>query len=169
MKNTCITNGKPMYDVNGKRINIQFPNIIYINEKYYLYGSNKEFSKGPRQDGKNMIWHWGIKAYESDDLYNWKDVGLIIPPDENDPTSPFFPENTMDSPRIVYNKKTNKYVCWIVNMFEQAAYSYVSDSFTGPYIMVGKKIYPCGFRVGDLDVGIDLKDNAYLFFNNPHR
>ena len=44
--NTSIKNGMPMYDVCGNRMHVQFPHIIYHNDKYYLYGTNKEFSDG---------------------------------------------------------------------------------------------------------------------------
>ena len=81
--NDCIKNGVPMYDVDGNRMHVQFPHIIYHSDRYYLYGSNKEFS-----DGKSGIWHWGIRMYESTDLYNWTDVGIIIPPEEGNAYSP---------------------------------------------------------------------------------
>ena len=42
---TLIENGKPSFDTDGKMY-AQFPHIIYHNGKYYLYGSNKEFSDG---------------------------------------------------------------------------------------------------------------------------
>ena len=101
-----------MHDIDGKRMHVQFPHIIYHNDKYYLYGSNKEFSYG------KGIWHWGIKMYESEDLYNWKEVGIIIPPNETDESSPLHPSKAMDAPCIIYNAKTQKWVCWLIEMNE---------------------------------------------------
>lgn len=51
--------------------------------------------------------------YESRDLYNWKDLGLIIPPEPDKPESPLHPTACMDRPHIIYNAATKKYVCWL--------------------------------------------------------
>ena len=50
---------------------------------YYWYGENKEFTTG-----KTGIWTTGVRCYSSSDLYNWDDLGLIIPPNNDDPDSP---------------------------------------------------------------------------------
>lgn len=75
--------GKVWLDIDGKRIHAHGGSILYENGIYYWYGENKEHS-----DGKNGVWHWGVRCYSSQDLYNWKDEGVIIPPDLNDETSP---------------------------------------------------------------------------------
>ena len=54
-------------------------------------GENKE-----KTDGKNGIWHWGVRCYSSADLYNWKDEGIIIPPEPEDPASSLHPSACMD-------------------------------------------------------------------------
>ena len=161
--NNCIKNGAPLYDINGKRIHAQFPHMLYHNGKYYLYGSNKEFSNG------TGIWHWGIKMYESEDLYNWKEVGIIIPPDENDPASPLYPHKTMDAPCIIYNRKTDKWVCWLIEMNEKKAYTLVADSLFGPYKFSVEGFFPCGLTVGDFDIAEADDGKAYIYFNNPHK
>lgn len=160
--NTSIKNGSPLYDIDGKRMHVQFPHIVYHNDKYYLYGSNKEFSKG------TGIWHWGIKMYESEDLYNWKEVGIIIPPNETDLTSPLHPSKTMDAPCIVYNKKTDTWVCWLIEMNEKKAYTLVSKSLFGPYQFTGEGFFPCGLTIGDFDIAVAEDGKAYIYFNNPH-
>ena len=33
------------------------------------------------------IWHYGVRMYKSKDLYNWEDVGLVLPPVEGDKDS----------------------------------------------------------------------------------
>ena len=87
-------------DTNGKRIQAHGGSVIYIDGVYYFYGENKE-----KTDGKNGIWHWGVKCYSSKDLYNWTDLGIIIPPDLTDETSPLHPSSCMDRPHIIYQKK----------------------------------------------------------------
>ena len=68
---------------------------MYLDGVYYWYGENKE-----KTDGKNGIWHWGVRCYSSNDLYNWQDLGLIIPPDTEDETSPLHPTAMMDRPHM---------------------------------------------------------------------
>jgi len=163
MTNQFIRNGMPMYDVDGTRMHVQFPHIIFHNHKYYLYGSNKEFSNG------TGIWHWGIKMYESEDLYNWKEVGIIIPPNKTDVNSPLYPQKTMDAPCIVYNKKTDTWVCWLIEMNEQKAYTLVSESLFGPYHFTGEGFFPCGLTIGDFDIAETEDGKAYIYFNHPHK
>lgn len=64
--------GQVWLDTEGKRIQAHGGSVIYIDDTYYWYGENKE-----KTDGKNGIWHWGVRCYSSKDLYNWKDEGLI--------------------------------------------------------------------------------------------
>ena len=65
--------GKEWLDTDGKRIQAHGGSIMYANGKYYLYGENKEKSLP-----SSGIWHWGVRLYSSDDLYNWKDEGIIF-------------------------------------------------------------------------------------------
>ena len=62
------------------------------------------------------VWTWGIRAYRSTDFYNWEDMGLIIPPDTINPTSPLHYSQTLDRPHILHNPRTSKWVCWIKSM-----------------------------------------------------
>ncbi len=160
--NNCFKNGKKMTDTEGKQICLQFPHIIYHNQKYYLYGTNKE-----KSDGKQGFWHWGIRMYESDDLYNWKDLGVIIPPDTENEDSPLNPRAMMDAPCIIYNEKTEKWVCWIIRMNVEA-YTLTSSSIEGPYKFEGEGFKPCGFPIGDFDLMKDDDGKGYIYFNHPH-
>ena len=95
-------------DTEGKRIQAHGGSIFCENDTYYWYGENKE-----KTDGVSDIWHWGVRMYASHDLYNWEDLGVIIPPDLEDETSPLHPTSQMDRPHILYNRDTKKYVCWL--------------------------------------------------------
>ena len=75
MKYKSFHPGQPWLDTNGKRIHAHGGSIFYENGRYYWYGENKE-----KTTGLDSIWHWGIRCYVSGDLYNWDDLGLIIPP-----------------------------------------------------------------------------------------
>ena len=93
--------GQEWLDTNGKPIQAHGGSILTVNGIHYWYGENKE-----KTNGKNGIWHWGVRCYRSRDLYNWEDCGLIIPPDETDEQSPLHPASMMDRPHILYNQRT---------------------------------------------------------------
>ena len=100
--------GQEWLDTDGKPIQAHGGSILCADGVYYWYGENKEKTLGGQG-----IWHWGVRCYRSTDLYNWEDCGLIIPPDEEDPSSPLHPSSMMDRPHILYNPRTKKYVCWL--------------------------------------------------------
>ena len=83
---TSITPGQPWLDTKGERIHAHGGSVITVDGVHYWYGENKEFSTPG-----SGIWHWGVRCYSSTDLCNWEDRGLIIPPDEDDETSPLHP------------------------------------------------------------------------------
>ena len=103
-----LKNGEPWLDTDGNVIHAHGGHMLFRDGWYYWYGENKEFT-----DGVSNIWHWGVRCYESEDLYNWKDLGVIIPPDEKDIYSPLHPTAMMDRPHIIYNARTKKFVCWV--------------------------------------------------------
>ena len=102
MRYDRFTPGKPWLDTEGKRIQAHGGSILFLDGKFYWYGENKE-----NTDGVCKTWHNGVRMYESVDLYNWRDLGNIIPADETDPASPLYPEAKMDRPHILYNQKTH--------------------------------------------------------------
>lgn len=61
-------------------------------------------------DPRQRLWHWGVRAYAPNDLYNWQDRGRIIPPVLEDIASPLHPAQKMDRPHIVFNERTGKFV-----------------------------------------------------------
>ena len=163
---TSIRPGKVWLDTEGKRIQAHGGSVFYENGIYYWYGENKE-----KSDGRNGIWHWGVRCYSSRDLYNWKDEGIIIPPDEEDPSSPLHPSRCMDRPHIIYNKRTGKYVCWLKIMnedFSQASTILTADRLLGPYTMVRTGLYPLGMSAGDFDLAVAEDGKAYYYFERVH-
>ncbi|MDO4623682.1 MAG: hypothetical protein Q4B22_12095, partial [Eubacteriales bacterium] len=163
-RQTAIYPGKPWYDTEGKRIQTHGGAVFYENGIYYWYGENKD-----RTDGKCAVWTWGIRAYASEDLYNWKDLGLIIHPDLKNPDSGLYPEKHVDRPHILKSRTTGKYVCWIKQSGEEACFLILeADAFTGPYTLVKENYRPFGHAVGDFDL-IQKEENTYLFMDADHK
>lgn len=158
--------GKPWLDTEGKRIQAHAGYIMYIDGTYYWYGENKE-----KTDGENGIWHWGVRCYTSKDLYNWKDEGLIIPPEPDNPESSLHPTRCMDRPHIIYNKKTKKYVCWLKmeNMdLTQSETILTADHILGPYTKVREDLRPLNMSAGDYDLAVAEDGKAYYYFERVH-
>ena len=162
----AIYPGRPWLDTEGKRIQAHGGSVIYIDGTYYWYGENKE-----KTTGKTEIYHWGVRCYSSKDLYNWKDEGIIIPPEPDNPESTLHPARSMDRPHIIYNEKTKKYVCWlkIMNRDEtQASTILVADHILGPYTKIKEGLRPLGMSAGDFDLVIAEDGKAYYYFERVH-
>lgn len=158
--------GEVWLDTTGKPIQAHGASLIELDGRYYWYGENKEFTTG-----KNDIWTWGIRAYASTDLYNWQDIGLIVPPDTQDRTSPLYPAAGLDRPHILYNAATRKFVCWYKQLkgAHQTQTVLVADAFTGPYHIVHSGILPLGMGAGDFDLCVNPDDGkAYMYFERVH-
>ena len=166
VKYSSIRPGRVWLDTNGNRIQAHGGSVLYENNTYYWYGENKE-----KTDGTNGIWHWGVRCYVSKDLYNWDDLGLIIPPEPDDPESPLHPSAQMDRPHIIYNARTHKYVCWLKIMQkngEQTETVLTADRLTGPYTMVRKNLRPLNMSAGDFDLAVAPDGKAYYYFERVH-
>ena len=162
----AIYPGRPWLDTEGKRIQAHGGSVIYVEGTYYWYGENKE-----KTDGTTDIYHWGVRCYSSQDLYNWKDEGVIIPPDPENPESPLHPAICMDRPHIIYNERTKKFVCWLkIRMADGSQVSTVmtADHILGPYTMVQKGLFPCGMSAGDFDLAVAEDGKAYYYFERVH-
>lgn len=158
-----IRPGQVWRDTNGVRIQAHGGALFHENDTYYWYGENKD-----RTDGKCAVWTWGIRAYESKDLYNWKDLGLIIEPDLENPQSNLYPEKHIDRPHILKCEATGKYVCWLKQSGEEACFLILeADTFTGPYTIIAKNYRPFDMKVGDFDI-FKEEQRAYLFMDADH-
>ena len=103
--------GKYWYDTDGNIIQAHAGAILYVEGKYFWYGENKDGVTGRATGSVCPIWHQGVQLYSSDDLYNWKNEGVIAI-DREDEERPFYPGRIMDRPHILYNEMTKKYVLW---------------------------------------------------------
>lgn len=159
--------GKKWLDTNGKRIQAHGGSVIYLDGTYYWYGENKE-----RTTGESDIWHWGVRCYSSTDLYNWEDRGIIIPPEIKDENSSLHPSAQMDRPHIIFNKETQKYVCWLKIMDDknktQTETVLVADHILGPYKKVREGLRPLGMNAGDFDLAVAEDGKAYYYFERVH-
>ncbi|WPU93723.1 glycoside hydrolase family 43 protein [Mucilaginibacter sabulilitoris] len=124
--------GKIWPDNNGVHINAHGGGILYNNGTYYWFGEHKvEGDAGNRAQV-------GVHCYSSKDLYNWKDEGIALSV-SSDPTNDIAKGCILERPKVIYNKKTRKYVMWFHLELLGKGYSAaragvaISDNVTGPY------------------------------------
>ncbi|WP_345802991.1 family 43 glycosylhydrolase [Microbacterium sp. AZCO] len=162
-----IRPGSVWSDTNGNRIQAHGGSMLHHDGRFYWYGENKE-----RTTPGSGIWHWGVRCYSSDDLYNWVDEGLIIPPAPDEPDSPLHPAKLMDRPHIIRNERTGKWVCWLKIMtagHEQTSTVLVADDLLGPYEIVATGLRPLSMSAGDFDLVVAPDDGkAYYYFERVH-
>ncbi|MGR4863070.1 family 43 glycosylhydrolase [Caulobacter sp. LARHSG274] len=168
-RQNSIRPGEVWLDTNGKPIQAHAGAVIAVGDSFYWYGENKQFT-----DGKQGVESWGVRFYRSKDLYNWEDLGPLIPPDTQDPTSPLSPKIFPERPHILFNPRTRKYVCWIKirrpGLGKQFRTVMVADRITGPYTMLHRELFPVGMAAGDFDLVVDEETGkAFMYFEHDHK
>ena len=160
--------GQTWYDTDGNRIQAHAGYMFYENDTFYWYGENKEHSQSEWD-----VWHWGVRLYSSKDLYNWKNEGIILPPELEDTSNPLHYKSKLDRPHILFNKKTGLYVMWAKIMTREIpCYAIIatSESIKGPFVVRKEKYNPNnGFAFGDFELVQDEESGtAYLIYERPH-
>ena len=174
VKNTAIQPGAVWLDTDGNPINAHGGGLLYHKGTYYWYGEYKK--------GKTVLPSWatwecyrtdvtGVSCYSSKDLLNWKFEGIVLPAVKDNPESDLHPSKVLERPKVVYNKKTRKFVMWA--HVESADYSKacagvaVSDSPTGEFKYLGS-FRPNGQMSRDQTVFVDDDGKAYQFYSSEH-
>jgi hypothetical protein len=122
-------------DNEGKHINSHGGGILYFNRTYYWFG---EYRLTRSEKDKSR---YGVGCYSSKDLLNWKNEGLVLRV-SNDTSSLMKPGCIIERPKVIYNKKTGKFVMWFHHELKGQGYKAaltgvaVSDNITGPYIYI---------------------------------
>ena len=106
IKHTSFRPREIWTDNNGAHINAHGGGILYDKGTYYWYGEHKV-----EGDAGNYA-QVGVHCYSSKDLYNWKDEGIALKVVEGDHSHPIAKGCILERPKVVYNKKTGKYVMW---------------------------------------------------------
>ncbi len=132
---TAFEPGNIWNDTEGNFINAHGAGILKVKDTYYMFGE----VKGMGEDGGKAS--KGVSCYSSKDLYNWKNEGIALKVLE-DTTSMLQIGCVIERPKVVYNKKTKKFVMWFHHELKDKGYAAalagcaVADKITGPYIYV---------------------------------
>ncbi|HEY3411558.1 MAG TPA: glycoside hydrolase family 43 protein [Armatimonadota bacterium] len=145
-------------DLHGAAIQAHGGGILVHNGTYYWYGEDKTHG-------------WfnssGVSGYSSRDLVTWKRLGLVLP-------KAAFPAQFQDTgvcerPKVLYNRKTRKYVMWMhldaANYSVSAAGIAVADRPEGPFTF--QRFFrprpESTFR--DMNLLQDSDGRAYVFYS----
>lgn len=160
--------GEKWLDVDGNPINAHGAGMLFHDGVYYLYGEYKV--------GKTILPEWatwecyrtdvtGVSCYSSTDLRNWKFEGLALEASE-DPNHDLHASNVLERPKVIYNKKTGKFVMWAhvdsPDYFKAAAGVAISDTPIGPFSYLGS-FRPNDSMSRDQTVFVDDDGKAYQF------
>jgi beta-xylosidase len=119
-------------DNNGVHINAHGGGVLDYDGVYYWFGEHK--IAGRRGNSAQV----GVHCYSSKDLYNWTDEGIALAVSE-DGESEIVRGCIIERPKVIYNKKTGKFVMWFHLELRGRGYAAartavaVADNVTGPY------------------------------------
>ena len=141
--------GKIWLDQDSMHINAHGGGILFHDGNYYWFGEHKTSGK------EGFVSLFGIRCYSSDDLYNWKNEGIVLS-NEKDPESEITKGCIMERPKVIYNNATGKFVMWFHLELKGQGYNAartavaVSDEVTGPYTFIksyrpNPKTWPVNF------------------------
>ena len=79
--------------------------MLQQGDTYYWFGEHKTEGEG------GNVAQVGVHFYSSKDLYNWKDEGIALSVSD-DESSPIVKGCILERPKVIFNKKTGRYVMW---------------------------------------------------------
>ena len=174
-KNGGLDENVEWHDNRGQLINAHDGGIIVVDGVYYWYGLALRPLGESKDENSGAATTTGITLYSSTNLHNWNYEGVILAVSTNT-MSPLRLPMRLERPKIIYNKKTNKYVLWFhyvgypgvhgqaVGLAEAGVA--VADNITGPFQFLGhhRPINEEG-AVKDLTVFMDNDSTAYLIYD----
>ena len=120
-------------DTGGHHINAHGGGVLFHNGLYYWFGEHR-----PENGFTTEV---GVNCYASSDLQNWTHKGVALAVSE-EPGSDIERGCIMERPKVIYNKKTGKFVMWFHLELKGQGYGparaavAVSDKPEGPYRFV---------------------------------
>lgn len=173
-ENNCIVPGFEMKDKSGDLINAHGGGILYFKDTYYWYG---EVKKGETWLVPNSTWEnkrvnaGGISCYSSKDLVQWKFENIVLPATSKDSIHDLHFSKVIERPKVIYNKKTKKFVMWM--HIDSQDYSYArsgvatSNSPTGLFTYI-HSVRPNGNMARDMNIFQDDDEKAYHFYSSEN-
>ena len=160
-------------DLDGNNINAHGAGLLLHHGIYYWFG---EIKRG-HTVRVPYVTTWedyrvpasGISCYSSKDLFNWKYEGIALSPNITDSANALHPGKVIERPKVIYNKKTGKFVMWMHLDNEDYGYAAsgvaISDKPAGPYRLLSVE-KPNGNDARDMTIFQDDNGKAYHFYSS---
>lgn len=151
---SSVRNGEYWYDTDGAMIQAHGGTIVQSGDTYYWFGEDKTHNSAVLN---------GVSVYSSKDLKTWDYRNMVI----SSQSHPELASSKIERPKVLYNKKTKKYVLW-GHWEESGNYNQanvvvaVSDTIDGNYEFL-YRFRPDGKDSRDYTVFQDDDGQAYLF------
>lgn len=120
--------GKAWLDNQEKHISAHGGGILLHEGIYYWYGED---------NSSGYLNNVGVSCYSSTDLYNWNNEGTALKQEDMPEELQGKNKGRIERPKVIYNRKTKKFVMWMHAEREGYAFSSagvaISDHPTGPF------------------------------------
>ena len=151
-----IVSGAAWRDTDGEIIQAHGGGVLHHDGKYYWYGED-------RSDGYVGI---GVSGYVSEDLVNWRHLGVVLPKSAYD--KKWGDQNINERPKVIYNPRTDKFVMWF--HYDRSGYGdsqagvAVADKPEGPFTFLGalRPVKDSTYR--DMNLFVDDDGSAYAIY-----
>jgi Glycosyl hydrolases family 43 len=149
-----ISNIEPRRDMKGQIIDAHRGCLQFFDGAFYLYGTAFGTNQDGAAEGLSFV------VYSSSDLQKWTYEGKLLKD---------APEGIYARTFVVFNPRTQKYVMWyswFPRKWDGQAGVAVSDSPTGPFVIVNQKAHLRGKRPGDGSLFLDDDGTAYYIYTD---
>ncbi|CAF0873651.1 unnamed protein product [Adineta ricciae] len=175
-RNVTISNVIPRRDTNGSILDAHDGNVFLYAGLYYYYGASYGLCKEPPGPSGCTVWHVGgcgfqlnhnVSLYTSPDLSVWTFRGYVFQ------MSSMKTPGIMFGPRVLPNRKTNKWVMWFnflpasgTGVSQSQCAVAIADTSQGPFQLVTDKVTTLAWEnTGDLNLFQDTNGDAYIIYN----
>lgn len=130
---TSFYPGHLWLDTDERMINAHGGGMLYHKGTYYWFGEQKA------ENTNNAL--VGVTCYSSADLFNWKNEGIALRV-SNDSASPITKGCIIERPKVIYNKRTGKFVMHFHLELKNKGYDAAqvgiatSNNVIGPYRLI---------------------------------
>jgi len=167
--------GEVWLDTAGHPINAHGGGILLHQGIYYWYGESKQGRTFLPESNKSWdgyrVEAGGIRCYSSKDLVNWRDEGVVLRPEPNEPTSDLHPSKVCERPKVVFNQLTRKFVMWVhidTEDYKSARAGVATADYpAGPFQYLGS-VNPEGQDSRDQTVFQDNDTKAYRIYSSEN-
>lgn len=100
-----FTPGTLWRDTNGVPINAHGGGVLFHEGRYYWYGEHKLPGRSEQQGAGG-----GVHCYSSANLSQWRDEGIVLATDPENPASDIALGCILERPKVRFNAKTRQFV-----------------------------------------------------------